>query len=200
MTTDASAHPAEQLSALVDGHLDADAGAAVVQRLQTDAALCAQWHSFQVIGDVLRNPALAPRPRELDFLDRLRPALAAEATALRQPEEGAQTVVVAPVAAPASNQEPFRWRLVAGVAVATLALGVFIGNYHAGQGAAGTLASATTPPDRLAAQGTAQETPAVMIRDPELDALLAAHQQMAGSTALQKPSGFLRNATFERPR
>ncbi|HOF51200.1 MAG TPA: anti-anti-sigma factor, partial [Rhodoferax sp.] len=39
----------------------------------------------------------------------------------------------------------------------------------------------------------------VMLRDPELDALMAAHQQLGGHSALQMPSGFLRNATFERP-
>jgi sigma-E factor negative regulatory protein RseA len=38
-----------------------------------------------------------------------------------------------------------------------------------------------------------------MIRDPELDALLVAHGAMGGNSALQLPSGFLRNATFERP-
>jgi sigma-E factor negative regulatory protein RseA len=36
-----------------------------------------------------------------------------------------------------------------------------------------------------------------MIRDPRLDALLAAHRQFGGTSALQMPSGFLRNATFE---
>jgi sigma-E factor negative regulatory protein RseA len=38
----------------------------------------------------------------------------------------------------------------------------------------------------------------VILRDPELDALLAAHRAMGGNSALQLPSGFLRNATFER--
>jgi sigma-E factor negative regulatory protein RseA len=37
----------------------------------------------------------------------------------------------------------------------------------------------------------------VMIRDPRLDALLAAHRQFGGASALQMPSGFMRNATFE---
>jgi sigma-E factor negative regulatory protein RseA len=39
--------------------------------------------------------------------------------------------------------------------------------------------------------------PQVMLRDPRLDQLLEAHQQVAGSS--QMPSGFLRNATFDRP-
>ena len=37
-----------------------------------------------------------------------------------------------------------------------------------------------------------------MLRDPRLDELLAAHRQLGGA-ALQMPSGFLRNATFEGP-
>jgi sigma-E factor negative regulatory protein RseA len=36
-----------------------------------------------------------------------------------------------------------------------------------------------------------------MIRDPQLDAMLAAHKQFGGASALQMPAGFLRNATFQ---
>ncbi|HEX5698710.1 MAG TPA: hypothetical protein VFX90_08685, partial [Rhodoferax sp.] len=45
--------------------------------------------------------------------------------------------------------------------------------------------------------GLATGTAPVMIRDPQLDALLAAHRQFGGTSALQMPTGFLRNATFE---
>jgi sigma-E factor negative regulatory protein RseA len=40
-------------------------------------------------------------------------------------------------------------------------------------------------------------TDGAMIRDSRLDALLAAHRQFGGTSALQMPAGFLRNATFE---
>ena len=46
---------------------------------------------------------------------------------------------------------------------------------------------------------TQEDTRQVMIRDPRLDELLAAHRQTGGTTALQMPAGFLRNATFEAP-
>ena len=46
---------------------------------------------------------------------------------------------------------------------------------------------------------TSDPRTATMIRDPRLDQLLAAHRQLGGGTALQAPSGFLRNATFEGP-
>jgi sigma-E factor negative regulatory protein RseA len=39
--------------------------------------------------------------------------------------------------------------------------------------------------------------PLVMLRDPQLDAFLAAHRQFGGASALQTPAGFLRNANFE---
>jgi sigma-E factor negative regulatory protein RseA len=43
----------------------------------------------------------------------------------------------------------------------------------------------------------AREEVPVMIRDPQLDAFLAAHKQFGGMSAFQKPSGFLSNAVFE---
>jgi sigma-E factor negative regulatory protein RseA len=36
-----------------------------------------------------------------------------------------------------------------------------------------------------------------MIRDPQLDALLAAHRNFAGASALQMAPGFVHNANFE---
>jgi sigma-E factor negative regulatory protein RseA len=47
-----------------------------------------------------------------------------------------------------------------------------------------------------AAQAPGAEPPS-MIRDAQLDALLAAHKQFGGASALQGPAGFLRSATFE---
>ena len=38
-----------------------------------------------------------------------------------------------------------------------------------------------------------------MVRDARLQELLAEHKQFGGTSALQMPSGFLRNATFEPP-
>jgi len=38
-----------------------------------------------------------------------------------------------------------------------------------------------------------------MLRDPQLEELMAAHRQYGGVSALQMPAGFLRNATYETP-
>ena len=61
---------------------------------------------------------------------------------------------------------------------------------------AGTSIASGAPVVAVAdAEGGAQ----VMLRDPRLDELLAAHKQFGSTTALQMPAGFLRNATFETP-
>ena len=39
----------------------------------------------------------------------------------------------------------------------------------------------------------------VVLRDPQLEALLSAHRQFGGASALQMPAGFLRNATYDAP-
>ena len=38
-----------------------------------------------------------------------------------------------------------------------------------------------------------------VVRDARLEELLAAHKQFGATSALQEPSGFLRNATFDIP-
>jgi sigma-E factor negative regulatory protein RseA len=43
----------------------------------------------------------------------------------------------------------------------------------------------------------ASDGASLMIRDPQLDAFLAAHKQFGGTSAFQKPSGFMSNAVFE---
>ena len=48
-------------------------------------------------------------------------------------------------------------------------------------------------------RATAEAGAVPMIRDPNLDKLLAAHRQFGGASALGTSSGFLRNATFEAP-
>ncbi|MDD2546706.1 MAG: anti-anti-sigma factor, partial [Burkholderiaceae bacterium] len=72
------------------------------------------------------------------------------------------------------------------------------------QGAApgGQLASASAPSVPKTAPVVAvaeREGAQVMLRDPRLDELMAAHQQFGATSTLQMPAGFLRNATFDRP-
>ena len=102
----------------------------------------------------------------------------------------------------AANDSRYRWRLVAGMV--SLALVSLIGWQGLGpwadQPGAARLAQGMVPvtvPGTVPQQDMALAEPQVMIRDPQLDALLAAHKQFGGTSALQMPAGFLRNATFE---
>lgn len=51
-------------------------------------------------------------------------------------------------------------------------------------------------PDGTSALTVVSE-PQVMIRNPQLDALLAAHRLVGAASVLQMPAGFLRNTTLE---
>ena len=85
------------------------------------------------------------------------------------------------------------WKLAAGVASVAAVAAIGWNLVATGPAAGPQLAAAP------AAAGPAPVQAAAMIRDPRLDQLLAAHRQLGGATALQAPSGFLRNATFEGP-
>ena len=147
------------------------------------------------------------------FLGRLREQLALEprhaGVATAQP-----LVQVAPApreAAPhaqdaAANASVFRWKLAAGfaslAAVAALGWNAYLGlGGTAPQGA--QLAAAQPPAEAVApafvATAGGPQGQQIMIRDPRLDELLAAHKQFGSTSALQMPAGFLRNATFEAP-
>ena len=89
----------------------------------------------------------------------------------------------------------WRWKLAAGFAsvAAVAAIGWNLTGSSIGPSSQPQLAAAP------AGVSPASVQPASMIRDPQLDRLLAAHRQHGGATALQTSSGFLRSATFEGP-
>ncbi len=72
----------ERLSALVDGEVLADEVAAVMRVWRDDrraeASVCETWHTYQLIGDVMRSDDLARAGRDDVFLDQLRQRLAQE--------------------------------------------------------------------------------------------------------------------------
>lgn len=179
----------EFVSALADGQLDAQAAQRGLRALAHDPQARERWHAYHLIGDVLRSPELAHHQPSTQFMQRLSQRLAQE------PLPG-----VAPAGAgrhEAANEARFRWRLVAAVAsVAMVAVAgwMAIGSAQAPWGA--LLARAPAPGVGMVLTGT--ET-GPMLRDPQLDELLAAHRQLGGATALQAPAAGLHNATFERP-
>lgn len=181
----------ERLSALMDGELPASELDALLQELAGQEAGANDWHLYHVAGDVLRSEALAPQPADLAFWGRLEQKLAKEVP-VRLPSQ-------APVAAPVRVAANGPWRWVAGTSFSVLLGLVAVGLWwSAAPGASSSSSQWAAAPAAPQVVATG-EGPAVMLRDPELDALMAAHQQMGGHSAWQMPSGFLRNATFERP-
>lgn len=204
----------EQVSALADGHLQGEEFATVIGRIGFDEELRETWQTYHLVGDVLRSGVHAPCSDTTSFLSRFQDRLAAEPPL--------QTLVALPEPEPvqrssteAANEPVFRWKLVAGAA--SLAAAAAIGwNWIGIEGsrpagaqlaqqqvapAAVVAAANVTPPPRQTLTPTrvlvGNGNPQVMLRDPRLDQLLEAHQQVSGASQL--PSGFLRNATFERP-
>lgn len=127
----------------------------------------------------------------------------------------------------AANDANMRWKLVAGLAVmvAVLAVVWHATNLQTTRPDAPQLAQATPAKPRGGTVPAAVQAPVnavaavraptnavavaradngaapAMIRDPQLDALLVAHEQLGRSTVLQMHAGFLRNAAFgEEPR
>jgi len=193
--------PAELVSALADGELRGEALVQAVQWLQENDDARANWHAYHLVGDVLRSGELAALgTNDAAFVARLRSRLqgdvpfgsrgmAIDLTATDARAESLQGLSQHEVA----NDASFRWKLVAGFA--SVAAVVVVG----WQLVVGVNASSGTPQLARVEVLPTQEQAQVMIRDPRLDQLLAAHRQSGGISAFQMPAGFLRNATYDRP-
>ena len=204
----------EMLSALADGQLSGNALTQALEFSSQDEGR-ETWQLYQLVGDVLRSPELARPVDNGDFLVRLRTQLAQEAAPVAQATVSSPTAPAQPVLTQftpppqAANDSVFRWKMVAGLAslaaVVTLVWSAVggLGGPPAGAQMAAVPAPVTAsvsvqaPAVSLADNQAPQQ---VMIRDPRLDELLAAHKQFGGTSALQLPAGFLRNANFEAPK
>ncbi len=192
----------ERLSALADGELQGDEFAQAVGFAAAETGQ-STWALYHLVGDVLRSPELAHHGRG-DLLAAVREQIALEPRP--EPQAASVVQVAQPEAVPAANVSVFRWKMVAGFAslAAVSAIGWNAAMNLRADGAPGTQLAAVpaqVPAPVLAtAEGVAaQPGQQVMLRDPRLDELLAAHKQFGGTSALQMPAGFLRNATFETP-
>jgi sigma-E factor negative regulatory protein RseA len=198
----------EQLSAMADGELDAQQAQALVNASRGDAELLQTWASYHAIGDALRAHASDAYGASARALDATRIASAENVGGAAQWTPGSESpsapVVHTMAPQAAANDSVWRWKLVAGVA-ALAAVGSVLWSVVGQQGgpAGAQLAQRSSPAPAIVAgaqevapQESAQGVAPVMIRDPRLDELLAAHKQFGGASALQQPAGFLRNATF----
>lgn len=192
----------DDLSALMDGELEASAvGRACGQwRESTDAR--AQWHAYHLIGDALRSDDLSSKPaHDAAFLASFRKRLAQEPVVLAPTPSGQPAQAAAPRRA---------WATPAAVAAGFVAVaGVLLVSQMSG----GLSLQGAQPDARLAAAPVVQpamvvsaaepgDPPAVvlngqLIRDARLDEYLAAHKKFGGSSVPGGPSGFLRNAAAD---
>lgn len=184
----------ELISALADGQLEGEAFARGVELAATDATGRQRWATYHLIGDVLRSGEHAVGSEPTAFLARLQRRLDREVPVpLAAP---AQVVRELPQRQDAANESSFRWKLVAGfasvAAVSAIAWSVVGG--VASRPDAGKLANADSAGTGVVL--TSAGSRGVMIRDPQLDELLAAHRRL-GASALQMSPAFVRNATFE---
>lgn len=168
------------LSELMDGHADASQAEAAcgVWRSNPHAREC--WHTYHLIGDVLRSDELAHSPqRDAAFLSTLRSRLAAEPIPLAP-----QT----PMALPAASARR-RWAAPAAAAAGFVAVAGLLVVYRVASPPAGTVvpvAAATGQPDVKVVSGQ-------LIRDARLDRYLAAHRQVSNGAAVHVPGAVVRS-------
>lgn len=192
--------PSERVCDLVDGHGHDGVSAELLEALLADGQAKRTWHTYHVIGDVLRSAELAPTHDDHAFLQRLEQRLAQEP--VRPRAAAAESAVITTQDVAGANAAVFRWKMLAGVAgfalVGVVGLNLWT---QTGVGVERQIASqgVPMPPASSTTLVSAETTAGAMLRDPRLDELMAAHRQLGGHSALQVPAGFLRNATYEGP-
>ena len=184
----------ELISAMADGQLRGEAFARGMDAAASDSGALEAWQTYHLIGDVLRSSELAAGTLPGLFLSRLQSRLEDElrpvSETMGQSPDHALRAVTRRQAA--SNDTNFRWKLAAGFA--SLAALAAIAWSTVGQLATPQQAQLAAVPSAVV---PVAEASGPMMRDPRLDEFLAAHRQLAGTSALQAPAGFLRNAAFE---
>ncbi len=195
---------------MADGQLRGDAFARAMKLLETPDSR-STWHTYHVVGDLMRMGELQFVDRDRAFLQRLKSNLAQEVTPVNNKEISVSGPDVRRLerqieSMPAGNEAQFRWKAWGGIA-SLCAVSFVVWQMSANFDKQVEFAQVTpisTPdltvaPPRIAAGAgntLVIDNQGVMIRDPRLDALLAAHQQSGGASAFQNPTGFVRSATF----
>jgi sigma-E factor negative regulatory protein RseA len=188
-----------QISDLADGLLRGSAFADAMSLLNSSSQARAYWHGLHVAGDVLRGEASANTvntAKDMAFLDTFRANLAKESPLKAVAQVNAVHDAKVRVAVPTANDSFFNWKWVGGLSAAAAVVAFswnLVSNTAASPNGAGAQLAQSAP---QAAPVVTQTSAGAMLRNPQLDALIAAHNQAGGSSALQMPSGFLRSATF----
>ena len=219
---DQSIESAERVSALVDGQLQGDELAHALADLAAGSDARAAWDTYHLVGDVMRSGGRQVRAHDPDFVLRLRRKMVTDTIELvAVPAEDIRATGLKRSKNVSANDSS--WRRVAGFAAVALACVLAWQGLHWASSAspasapqlaqqnaaqampASSVALAGTSPNSNGAalirsdgsSALAMSAELVMIRDPQLDALLAAHRRFGGASALQMPAGYVRNATFD---
>jgi sigma-E factor negative regulatory protein RseA len=174
------------LSALADGDATDSEAVRAFQAWRDDADARASWHTYQLIGDVLRSDDLAAEPAADEaFLVSLRARLAAE------------PVVLAPQPRPVA--------MAAGFLVVIGGLNI-VRPFNHGGGATVAAAAASGPVLASATSvnntGVASDPKTIAQNKAAADQLapyLAAHRQSGMSGPFQMPGSDIRNASLVQP-
>lgn len=193
----------EALSALVDDECTHEELDQLLHAFAEDGSLRADWVDFHCIGDVLRGQSEAgPVAAQPHFVSSVMAAIAADRVPPVSRQGATEQAVEVHVSAPA-NDAVFRWRLVAGMAavaaLASVAWQVVVPTVAGPQLAQAKPALAAPTVELAQARTEAVQTErGVFLRDPQLEALIAAHREWGGMSALEVPSG-VNTASFEVP-
>lgn len=209
----------EHLSALADGELEEASVASACATWREHEKMRESWHTYQLIGDVLRSEDLgSDATHDAAFMNAMRIRLASEPVVLAPQLLVAPHVAASgPVAHSSSVGSRRRrpWTTPAAMTAGFMAVaGVLLLVRFPGPGPEVSARAGSTPGAQAVAglkaselltsnQGALAPDPQVLIasgkliRDVRLDRYLAAHKQFAGSSALGVPSAFLRSATAD---
>ncbi len=188
----------EWLSALYDGECEPLQALTALGGADS-AADRAAWDAYRCIGDALRARAgIVDGGADPAFV---RAVMARVATHAASPASETLPIVADPQSA-AANDAVSRWKLVAGVAALTAVVAVAwqVGAVPGAVETAPRMAQAEPSQTLTASQpSAATPVPGVVVRDPQLEELMAAHRQWGGASALQSSAGFLRAASYDPP-
>jgi len=190
------------LSDMADGQADDAISAVACAAWRDQPEMRQTWHTYHLIGDVLRSEELAsPAGHDAVFLARLRDKLAAEPVVMAPMPEQASRV------AQVRARKPFWLMPAAAAAGFVLVAGVLVVTRLSGPDAGeSAVPLAAVAPGALNASDTPNAfvgpaTPAglAMIRDARLDAYVDAHRATRGVGGLAVPGMGLRNADVALP-
>ncbi len=185
----------EQIAALADGELSADDIGTLLDAMEAEPATYKAWAVHHAVAASVRGERVEAPSGDMAFWQTLQKRLAQESD-LPDLHNQIQAHTPVVVASSASNESFWKIRALASFAMVLVVGGLAAVLWPQGDSSE-PFAQSGTPAAPVVTEVAAADG-SVMLRNPELDALMAAHQQMGGHSAWQAPSGFLRNATFER--